>query len=103
MIEEALEIDSLPAIACGLADGRRRAYRNYRRIDLLSMARDENRQRTTLAGRRQFLVYVDPALVKDVKRLALERDESASAVVEEAIREYLQRKGGGKGRSQSRR
>lgn len=37
--------------------------------------------RTTLAGRRQFLVYVDPALIKDVKRLALEREESASAIV----------------------
>jgi predicted transcriptional regulator len=65
------------------------------------MARDEERSRTTLAGRRQFLVYVDPALVKEVKRLALERDESASAVVEEAIREYLDRKGVGKSRSRS--
>lgn len=67
------------------------------------MARDKERSRTTLAGRRQFLVYVDPALVKEVKRLALERDESASAVVEEALREYLDRKGVGKSRSRSGR
>jgi hypothetical protein len=42
-------------------------------------------------GRRQFLVYLEPGLIKDVKRVALDRDVTAFSLVEEAVRQWLDR------------
>jgi len=55
------------------------------------MARNDKAVRKTRAGRKQFLVYIDPTVTKDLKRHALELDESASILVEEAIRYFLER------------
>jgi hypothetical protein len=52
-----------------------------------------------VAGRRQFLVYFDPDLIKEVKREAVSLGISASDFVEQAAREWLKRgrKGGAAG------
>lgn len=42
-------------------------------------------------GRRQLLVYIRPDVIKDTKKAALDRDTTASAVVEEALQEWLAR------------
>lgn len=40
-----------------------------------------------VAGRQQFLIYMDPDLVVEVKLEARERGISASDIVEEAVRQ----------------
>src|ERR1700752_5339305 len=40
-------------------------------------------------GRRQLLLYLDPELIKELKRMALDSDQPAYEVAEEAIREFL--------------
>ena len=42
-------------------------------------------------GRMQMLVYLPPALVKAVKHAAVEKEVSASHVVEQALHEWLAR------------
>jgi hypothetical protein len=42
-------------------------------------------------GRRQLLVYLDPDVIKDTKKSALDLDTTASAIVEEALREWQHR------------
>jgi hypothetical protein len=45
-----------------------------------------------MAGdRRQFLTYLPPEMILDVKRLALESGISASDVVQEAVSAWLAR------------
>jgi hypothetical protein len=45
-----------------------------------------------MAGhRRQFLTYMDPEVIKDIKRAALDRDTSASDLVEQAVKEWLKK------------
>lgn len=43
-------------------------------------------------GRRQLLVYVEPNVIKDTKKAALDLDTTASAIVEEALTEWLARR-----------
>jgi hypothetical protein len=42
-------------------------------------------------GRRQLLVYVMPEVIKNTKKATLDLDTTASAVVEEALGEWLVR------------
>lgn len=42
-------------------------------------------------GRRQLLVYVDPEVIKNTKKSALDLDTTASAIVEEALRAWHER------------
>ena len=42
-------------------------------------------------GRRQLLIYLDPKVIIDTKKAALDLDTTASAVVEEALVEWHQR------------
>ncbi|WP_244542428.1 hypothetical protein [Devosia psychrophila] len=37
-------------------------------------------------GRRPFMIYLDPGLIKDIKRAALEADRTACEIVEEQMR-----------------
>ena len=37
-------------------------------------------------GRKPFMIYLDPELIKDIKRAALEADRPAYEVVEEQMR-----------------
>jgi hypothetical protein len=55
-------------------------------------------ERRTAAGRRQLLIYIDPELVKDVKRLAIDRDTNASSLIELAVREWVERQAKKKGK-----
>jgi hypothetical protein len=47
-------------------------------------------------GRRQLLVYVDPEVIKNAKKAAVDLDTTASGVVEVAIREWLDRRSSNK-------
>ncbi len=44
-------------------------------------------------GRRQLLVYVVPETIKETKKAALDLDTTASAIVEEALGEWLAKRG----------
>ena len=51
-------------------------------------------------GRRQLLVYLDPELIKTLKKTAVDRDVNVYDIVDEASRQWLERQGrGGKGES----
>jgi hypothetical protein len=52
--------------------------------------------RTRADGRRQLLVYLDPDVIKNTKKSALDLDTTASAIVEEALGEWLTRRGANK-------
>jgi hypothetical protein len=45
--------------------------------------------RTRSDGRRQLLIYMDPEVIKELKRAALAEDRPAYELAEEAIREWL--------------
>lgn len=45
--------------------------------------------RTRTDGRRQLLLYLDPELIKELKRVALDADRPAYEIAEEAIRDFL--------------
>jgi hypothetical protein len=60
------------------------------------MKRPEDKQKTARSearadGRKQMLVYMAPALVKDLKKAALDREVAAFKIVEEAVTDWLQR------------
>ena len=40
-------------------------------------------------GKRQFLVHIDANLIRRIKILALDRDVTASSLVQEALQGYL--------------
>jgi len=44
-------------------------------------------------GRKQLLVYVDPEVIRDTKKTALDDDTTALAIVEEALGDWLARRG----------
>jgi predicted 2-oxoglutarate/Fe(II)-dependent dioxygenase YbiX len=43
-------------------------------------------------GRRQFLLYMDPEVIKELKRAALDENEPAYVLAEVAVREWLKRR-----------
>jgi len=43
-------------------------------------------------GRRTLLVYMDPDLIKDVKKAALDEERTVYEIVEEATRDWLGRR-----------
>jgi hypothetical protein len=45
--------------------------------------------RTRSDGRRQLLIYLDPELIRDLKRAAIDEDRPGYELAEEAIREWL--------------
>ena len=47
-------------------------------------------------GRRQLLVYVEPEVIKNTKKAALDLDTTASAIVELALSQWLDRRGSNK-------
>jgi hypothetical protein len=42
-------------------------------------------------GKRQMLVYLDPALIKTLKKTALDRDVNLYDIVDEATRDWLKK------------
>jgi hypothetical protein len=43
-------------------------------------------------GRRQLLVYLDPDVIKNAKKAALDLDTTASAIVEQALQKWLKQR-----------
>jgi hypothetical protein len=43
-------------------------------------------------GRRQLLIYLAPEVIKDVKKIAVDDDTTASSITEEALRDWLERR-----------
>jgi len=40
-------------------------------------------------GRRPLLVYMEPDLVKNLKKIALDEDRTAYEIVEEAVKDWM--------------
>ena len=53
---------------------------------------DRAKSRLRADGRRQLLVYLHPETIKNAKKAALDLDTTASAIVEEALNEWLERR-----------
>lgn len=51
--------------------------------------RAEKPTTNTTGGKRQFLVHIDADLIRQIKILALDRNVSASSLVQEALHGYL--------------
>lgn len=49
-------------------------------------------------GRKQLLVYLDPDVIKQLKKAALDDDRNAYEITEEAVREWLAARKTGRGR-----
>lgn len=58
------------------------------------MARSQTGNRVRADGRRQLLVYFEPELIKGLKRVALDEDVHVYEIVEQAAREWLERRSG---------
>lgn len=53
---------------------------------------DSKAPRARTDGRRTLLVYMDAALIKELKKAALDDDTNSYEIVEEATREWLARR-----------
>jgi hypothetical protein len=60
-----------------------------RRLRVVKPREEASAPRTRSDGRRQLLIYLDPELIKELKRAALDEDRAAYEVAEEAIREWI--------------
>ena len=49
--------------------------------------------RTRTDGRRSLLVYLDASLIKELKKAALDDERNAYEIVEEAVSDWLARRG----------
>uniref|UniRef100_A0A7Z0QEC3 Uncharacterized protein n=1 Tax=Bradyrhizobium barranii subsp. barranii TaxID=2823807 RepID=A0A7Z0QEC3_9BRAD len=49
-------------------------------------------RRSPLGDRRQFLTMMDPDVIKAIKKAALEDDRAAWDVMEEAARQWIERR-----------
>jgi hypothetical protein len=58
----------------------------------LKSSPERAKTRVRADGRRQLLVYVAPDVIKNAKKAALDFDTTASGIVEEALREWLDRR-----------
>ena len=54
---------------------------------------DSKSPRPRTDGRRTLLVYLDPAVIKELKKAALDDDANTYEIVEEAARQWLARRG----------
>lgn len=52
----------------------------------------EKATRTRADGRRSLLVYLDPDVIKQLKKAALDEERTAYEITEEAVRDWLRRK-----------
>lgn len=50
--------------------------------------------RTRPDGRRSLLVYLDPEVIKQLKKAAVDEDRTAYKITEEAVRDWLRKKKG---------
>jgi hypothetical protein len=55
-----------------------------------TISKAPSRQRAD--GRRQLLIYLAPEVIKDVKKVAVDDDTTASSITEEALRDWLKRR-----------
>jgi len=48
-------------------------------------------RRPPSGSKRQFLIHMDPEVIKGVKLAGIEREVTASSLVERAVKEWLER------------
>ena len=53
-------------------------------------------KRTPLGDRRQFLTMMSPDIIRSIKQAALEDDRAAWDIMEEAARQWLERRKSGR-------
>ena len=58
---------------------------------------DSKAPRARTDGRRTLLVYMDAALIKELKKAALDHERNVYEIVEEAARDWLSRAAGKRG------
>lgn len=58
----------------------------------MSKISHEKSARARADGRRSLLVYLDPNVIKQLKKAALDEDRTAYEITEEAVRDWLRRK-----------
>jgi len=54
---------------------------------------DPKDRRVRTDGRRTLMLYMDTALIKDLKKVALDDDRNVYEIVEDATRDWLARRG----------
>jgi hypothetical protein len=54
---------------------------------------DPTDRRVRTDGRRTLMLYMDAALIKDLKKIALDDDRNVYEIVEDATRDWLARRG----------
>jgi len=59
------------------------------------MARSQTGNRVRKDGRRQLLVYLDPELIKKLKKAAIDDDRTVYEIVEDSARDWLAERSGG--------
>jgi hypothetical protein len=59
------------------------------------MARSQTGNRVRKDGRRQLLVYLDPELIKKLKKAAIDDDRNVYEIVEDSARDWLAERSGG--------
>lgn len=58
------------------------------------MAKRQIGSRLRKDGRRQLLVYLDPELVKKLKKVAIDDDRNVYEIVEDSVRDWLAERSG---------
>jgi hypothetical protein len=81
------------AVACGAWDGFP-AFLGSTEIRMVEKKAPKRGRRSPVGDRRQFLTMMSPSVIKAVKQAGLEDDRPAWDIMEEAAKQWLERRKG---------